>query len=59
MIEQAYEIAALRTEMFGFSWHVDHVAPLLGKKVSGLHVPQNLRVIPGLENMSKGNRFEV
>ena len=59
MIEQAYEIAALRTEMFGFPWHVDHVAPLMGKQVSGLHVPHNLRVIPGAENMSKGNRFEV
>lgn len=59
MIEQAYEISALRTKMLGFPWHVDHIIPLLGKNVSGLHVPLNLRVIPGVDNMSKGNKFEV
>lgn len=59
IIEQAYELAAQRTEMFGFSWHVDHTIPLRGKTVSGLHVPSNIRVIPGLENMRKTNRFEV
>ena len=59
MIEQAYELASLRTKMFGFKWHVDHVIPLRGKKVSGLHVPNNLRVIPWIENQRKTNKFEV
>lgn len=56
LMEQAYELAALRTKTLGFQWHVDHVVPLRGKTVSGLHVPQNLRVIPGVENSRKGNR---
>ena len=56
LIEQAYELAALRTKMFGFSWHVDHVIPLQGKTVSGLHVPTNLQVIPWLDNVKKANK---
>lgn len=59
MIEQAYELAALRTQIFGFLWHVDHVLPLRGKSVSGLHVPTNLQVIPGVDNSRKGNRMVV
>lgn len=58
MMEQAYEIAAMRTKMFGFSWHVDHVLPLQGRLVSGLHTPYNLQVIPGVENVAKANRYQ-
>ena len=58
MIEQAYELAVLRTKMFGFSWHVDHVMPLQGQAVSGLHVPTNLQVIPGVLNVSKANKYK-
>jgi hypothetical protein len=59
MIGQAYELAALRTKLFGFAWHVDHKIPLQGKTVSGLHTPLNLQVIPATDNIRKGNRFEV
>ena len=38
---------------------VDHILPLQGGTVSGLHVPNNLRVIPLAANRSKGNSFHI
>lgn len=41
----------------GMDVHVDHVLPLRGRLVSGLHIPENLQIIPALFNRQKSNRL--
>lgn len=56
-IEEAYHLAQLRGKATGFPWHVDHIVPLQSEIVCGLHSHDNLQVIPGVVNISKGNRY--
>lgn len=57
LMKRNYEYAKLMAEITGEPWHVDHMVPMQGKNVSGLHVHNNLQVIRGSENMAKGNRY--
>ena len=58
-IKCLYSVAAMLTRENKEPWHVDHVIPLQGESVSGLHIPSNMRVLRGTENISKHNKFEV
>jgi leucyl aminopeptidase (aminopeptidase T) len=53
-ISEIYHLAKLRTRYLGVPHEVDHVIPLRGKNVCGLHVEHNLRVVPKAVNRSKG-----
>jgi len=56
-IKRIYEIACRKSNIEGRKYHVDHIIPLRGKLVSGLHIPSNLQVILELENLAKSNKF--
>ena len=57
-ILRTYELAKLMTEVTGQEYHVDHILPLKGENVCGLHVPWNLQVLRGDLNRKKSNSME-
>jgi hypothetical protein len=57
LVQEVYELAVLRSKITNIEWHVDHVVPMQGNNVSGLHCLENLQVIPGHVNASKSNKW--
>ena len=58
-IKTIYARAREMTQKTGIQYHVDHIIPLNGDLVSGLHVAENLQIITSYENQRKGNRIDL
>ena len=57
-IAAVYRECAEKCRRTGREYEVDHIVPLLGENVSGLHVANNLRIITKRANRKKRNRFD-
>jgi len=56
---EIYQECRLLTRTTGIKHHVDHIVPLQGKLVSGLHNHWNLQILTEEENCRKSNKFEL
>lgn len=58
-IKRFYAEAVILTELTGIKHEVDHIIPLNGVGVCGLHIPANLRVVTKEFNRKKGNKLTL
>jgi len=55
-IRLLYEKVKWLEALTGLKYHVDHIIPLRGKNVCGLHIWENLQILEASINESKGNK---